>query len=312
MDDWAALELWQDDAYLLNRMGGSDITVNYTPSGEGDCVTRMQGTAEEVFVFPHEERVPFEQFWEDLQGTPGATYFSPNQGSGETRGVPYASIQNDSFRMEFQALAQDVPSSSSSSPSSPSVFSFFEECFGGSAEAINLWLGDGRSTSACHQDFFENVYCVVRGEKHFTLCPPTDIAFLYEQEYPKARFVPKEEQFDPDTGRVTQRILTIQRHDEGEGEGGEEGEEGGGNDTKVRWVPVDPLYPNLQRFPAAARLSPVEVSVCAGEVLYLPATWFHRVAQHGVVVAAVNAWFDMAHGPAFVCSTLARNIALNK
>lgn len=32
------------------------------------------------------------------------------------------------------------------------------------------------------------MYCVVRGEKLFTLLPPSDVLFLYEQEYPSGRY----------------------------------------------------------------------------------------------------------------------------
>lgn len=32
------------------------------------------------------------------------------------------------------------------------------------------------------------MYCVVRGEKHFTLLPPSDVLFLYEQEYAQGRY----------------------------------------------------------------------------------------------------------------------------
>lgn len=35
---------------------------------------------------------------------------------------------------------------------------------------------------------FQNMYCVVRGEKLFTLLPPSDVLFLYEQEYPSGRY----------------------------------------------------------------------------------------------------------------------------
>lgn len=37
------------------------------------------------------------------------------------------------------------------------------------------------------------MYCVVRGEKHFTLLPPSDVLFLYEQEYPQGRYRRKSE-----------------------------------------------------------------------------------------------------------------------
>ena len=58
-------------------------------------------------------------------------------------------------------------------------------------EAVNLWIGDGRSITSIHngkvdvfvfvfslliatQDPYENIYTVVRGMKHFFLLPPSD------------------------------------------------------------------------------------------------------------------------------------------
>jgi oxalate decarboxylase/phosphoglucose isomerase-like protein (cupin superfamily) len=49
-----------------------------------------------------------------------------------------------------------------------------------------------------------------------------------------------------------------------------------------------------------SRATVITVEVHAGDVLYLPATWFHHVAQvndaEGKVVA-VNYWYDMQFGP---------------
>lgn len=39
----------------------------------------------------------------------------------------------------------------------------------------------------------QNMFCVVRGEKHFTLLPPSDVLFLYEQEYPQGRYRRKQD-----------------------------------------------------------------------------------------------------------------------
>jgi jumonji domain-containing protein 7 len=309
----------------------------------------MPHTGEEVFVFPHEERVSFARFWEDLQGRAEDDYFSSfkkerDYCENNARGVPYCSFQNDSFRQEFAALHGDVPMDATDG-----LFAFFKEAFGNAPEAVNLWAGDGRSVSACHQDFFENIYCVVRGEKHFTLCPPTDVAFLAEQDYPTARFVPV-----PTTGTggtdssasacasasdtCGERSFAIRKdaggcgsganangdgngnsdnddngsdNDNGNGNGNGNGSgSGSGSGGTVPWISVDPLFPNLQRFPQAAHLSSVETCVQEGEVLYLPAMWYHRVGQSGPVVMAVNAWYDMAHGPAFVAAQLARSLAV--
>ena len=223
------------------------------------------------------------------------------------------------------------------------LFAFFKEAFGNAPEAVNLWAGDGRSVSACHQDFFENIYCVVRGEKHFVLCPPTDVAFLAEQEYPTARFVPVPVPVPSTDSSGTgtsasasdtngDRSFVIRKDGEADGSGANrngygnndehvnnnENDSGSGSGSgsggevpsAVPWISVDPLFPNLQRFPQAARLSTVETCVQEGEVLYLPAMWYHRVGQSGPVVMAVNAWHDMSHGPAFVAAHLARSLAV--
>lgn len=34
----------------------------------------------------------------------------------------------------------------------------------------------------------QNMYCVIRGEKHFTLLPPSDVLFLYEQDFARGKY----------------------------------------------------------------------------------------------------------------------------
>lgn len=43
-----------------------------------------------------------------------------------------------------------------------------------SSEAVNVWIGNGASVTSIHSDPYENIYTVIRGEKHFTLFPPTE------------------------------------------------------------------------------------------------------------------------------------------
>ena len=60
----------------------------------------------------------------------------------------------------------------------PNVQRWGEEAFGVAPDAVNLWMGDSRAVSSMHKDFYENLYCVIRGQKHFTLLPPTDMAYV--------------------------------------------------------------------------------------------------------------------------------------
>ena len=45
-------------------------------------------------------------------------------------------------------------------------------------DAVNFWMGDERAVTSMHKDHYENIYCVVRGEKTFTLIPPTDQCYI--------------------------------------------------------------------------------------------------------------------------------------
>jgi Cupin-like domain len=55
---------------------------------------------------------------------------------------------------------------------------------------------------------------------------------------------------------------------------------------------VDPDHPQPERFPRFERARPVELEVEAGEILYLPAYWWHQVYSEGLVNVSVNfVWF---------------------
>ncbi|CBN79281.1 conserved unknown protein [Ectocarpus siliculosus] len=241
--------------------------------GTGDAVNVGSAAAARttaVFVKPEERRMKFEAFVSTLL-TEAAARASDESSStrgctsgGAGKGVPYLSHQNDSLRQEFPGLMEDVEP----------FLALAREAFGNEPDAVNLWIGDDRSLSAVHKDHYENMYCVVRGEKHFTLLPPSDVLFLYEQEYPQGRY---RQRRSVDGG-------------EGEGRGGEfevEMEEG-----KVPWIPVDPACPDLEKYPLFRFASPVHCRVGPGDILYLPSLWYHRVSQRGITVA-VNYWHDM-------------------
>eukprot|EP00954_Amorphochlora_amoebiformis_P008897 691023-Amorphochlora_amoeboformis.AAC.4 len=57
---------------------------------------------------------------------------------------------------------------------------FAEEAFSAPPDAVNIWVGDQRSVSSLHRDPYENIYCVIRGSKTFTLLPPSDAPYLAE------------------------------------------------------------------------------------------------------------------------------------
>jgi jumonji domain-containing protein 7 len=131
------------------------------------------------------------------------------------------------------------------------------------------------------------MYAVIRGEKIFELFPPTDAFFLPRRTYPKAQWV--RDSSSPSGFKL------IDHPDE----------------TPVPWINYHPpetreeiLNMHLDDLKRLGYCKPLIVSVRAGEVLYLPSLWYHRVSQVGDpydhACIAVNYWYDMKFDMKFV------------
>uniref|UniRef100_A0A6B2LBV2 JmjC domain-containing protein n=1 Tax=Arcella intermedia TaxID=1963864 RepID=A0A6B2LBV2_9EUKA len=240
MESWPAMKLWDLD-YLKDTFGESPISVDITPTGHGDCV--VDGT---YFVQPMQKKMKLGDVVDIfLKKSPAL-------------GVYYIQKQNDNFRTEFEGpLWKDVINN---------VELFGSRVFDSSPDAVNFWMGDDKAVSSMHKDPYENLYCVVKGQKNFTLLPPTDYPYLYETDFRNAHYERNDE------GEDWSIVL-----DQG----------------TVPWIPVDPdNAAHYQKFPNFNNISPLRVSVQPGEILYLPSMVYHKVAQTGCTIA-VNYWFDM-------------------
>lgn len=83
-----------------------------------------------------------------------------------------------------------------------------------------------------HKDPYENIYCVVSGEKNFTLHPPTDLPWIPYQNYPSAVYKSHAKNkwtVEPinDTIHESERIV---------------------NSTLTPWICIDPLKPDYEKF----------------------------------------------------------------
>jgi jumonji domain-containing protein 7 len=161
---------------------------------------------------------------------------------------------------------------------------FAAETFERKPDAINLWIGDERSTTSYHSDYYENLYTVITGVKIFNLRPPCDAGEMRVIECAPGVF-----ERDVDTLRWRVKLKM--------------------DASRVAWsaVDIDPITHNpifgvhdahLRYLSGANRPPSIDVEVRAGETLYLPAMWYHRVSQRGLTVA-VNAWYDMDFGDRF-------------
>ncbi|TFJ81480.1 hypothetical protein NSK_007202 [Nannochloropsis salina CCMP1776] len=332
-EDWG-LETWKDWKEIVEKIGGERlVSVNVTPDGRGDAILGLRewqsergsgrgevddqdgsrnasGDAQEnsdkpnslssprphptsrpqrVFVKPEERRMTFASFVKTLLQASG--------GEEQEKEVMYLSQQDDNLRREFPELLgkEQLPDKRGGGQVPANGFPLAQQAFGSPPDAINLWIGDARSISSLHKDPYENMYAVLKGEKHFTLFPPSDVSsFLFARGLPQASYA-----FD--SIRACFQVNLDGR------------EKGSTNNGRVDWVDLE-----ASKAAAARRgereggreegreerrervLHPLEVRVKEGEVLYLPALWYHEVTQTCPTVA-VNFWHDMCFfGPKYV------------
>eukprot|EP00965_Chrysotila_dentata_P193875 6176016-Pleurochrysis_carterae.AAC.2 len=235
-------------------------------------------------------------------------------------------------------------------------------------------MGEDAAVTTTHADLFDNLYVVIRGEKHFLLFPPQDAHALGYLPFPSATYhrtadglgIPGIQGLQEVRGaHEVQGTWGIQGAQEAKGvEGGrgttglqgiggvqearygsecagavqpdehaialrhaETGQSEGADDSCGLELRMDEPAENVEwcsedvssaAFGEHTRLTPLKVVVRAGEVLYIPAHWFHHVSQRGDAAGttiAVNFWYDSGLGPLFAqkefleaLHTLARDV----
>ncbi|KAK4056539.1 hypothetical protein OIO90_002386 [Microbotryomycetes sp. JL221] len=184
----------------------------------------------------------------------------------------YLQSQNDNLGEEYEALREDVGTQGPA---------FARQIFGAEPDVSNIWIGDNRSVTSLHKDPYENIYFVVRGSKHFKLLSPTASAVLDEQQYPHATwsFSSSDQNFKLE--KTEPEIL-------------------------VPWINIDFDQSAQEQIVNVAHVLTVDVE--AGDMLYLPALWYHQVSQsvgpsppsaeddsqmETKATIAINWWYDM-------------------
>ena len=146
--------------------------------------------------------------------------------------------------------------------------SWAQEAFGRRPDATNMWIGSDNATTSCHRDPYENIYSVVTGKKIFTLLPPIATPLLKKETFDAYRY-------DSEMNKISEGY-------------------------SVPWVTVDPDKMDQN---SLEKIRPLTVRVDAGDVLYLPSMWYHKVKQEGECIA-VNHWYDMEYDSRYFLSLL--------
>lgn len=187
---------------------------------------------------------------EQTESFAGAFRYITARGRGEIDGpVKYCQTQNDNLRGEYQALMADVPAS----------IAFAHVALDRKPDAVNFWLGEGASITALHRDNYENVYAQIRGKKQFLLMAPVIAPCVEERSLPLARY----EQSDGDEAAYGLKAVVQQ---------------------PLQHVPVptwDPLKHVQPPNALGEHVVVYKVDLEEGDMMYLPAMWYHHVRQSG-------------------------------
>jgi peptidyl-lysine (3S)-dioxygenase / protease len=149
----------------------------------------------------------------------------------------YQHLENDNLRGEYLSLFEDVQKE----------IAWARIALNKEPEAINLWIGNSRSVTALHKDNYENIYCQILGNKHFTLLPPVEVGCVAEKDLRSATYV-----WDADGALAVKE------------------------DEPAQTLPFptwDPDIPHLRPTQFSHLSKPLRVTLQAGDMLYLPALW---------------------------------------
>ncbi|EFN66193.1 JmjC domain-containing protein 7 [Camponotus floridanus] len=249
---WPAISKWSIP-YLHKVFGDENVSVAVTPNGYADAIARKDDTKEEFFVMPEERLLTMSEFLNTLENAKKDSVF-------------YIQKQNSNFINSFHKLWSDAEIE----------ISWATQAFGKQPDAVNFWMGDERAVTSMHKDPYENIYCVVSGEKNFILHPPTDLPWIPYRDYPSAVYKEYER------GRWIIEPIANEMSNLGQT----------ANSTSIPWICIDPLNPDYKKYPEYHNTHTLKVTLKAGDVLYLPSLWFHHVRQSHACIS-INYWYDM-------------------
>ncbi|KAG7127552.1 JmjC domain-containing protein E like [Verticillium longisporum] len=287
---WEAYKRWDKD-FLLKTLEDQSVNVAVTPHGNADAPTPLPNGILSLSK-PHEEPQRFDTFLNTIIAQT-AEDLSSSRPTAVSPEVLYAQTQNSNLHTEYAPLfhLDHLPRSL------PFARIALDQP---QPDALNLWIGNARATTALHKDNYENLYVQLRGRKRFALLPPHCHPCVNERPLRSATYRRRGAGAEADNNN--DGILVL----EPDGDGTED----------VPFATWDPDRPDANATPYSHLARPMIVVLEPGDMLYLPAMWYHKVSQFCTpedegFVLAVNYWYDMDFsGPLYPLSSFVRNSAL--
>ncbi|XP_066275807.1 uncharacterized protein [Branchiostoma lanceolatum] len=280
MDQWNVLKKWSNE-FLRERLGKKEVHIKLTSGGEYEGVEEASlwedfGT----FQIPLQlrDQLPFPDLVVVRPATMNLKFGKFLDMIEETARLE---VKNMSAYLEYSSIPQYMPTLQADIPGFPFVNDLL------SRRHLNMWLSDGNTLGKLHFDPFDNLLCQISGKKEVILFEPHDNTRLYEAHIPDGIL-----EFNNRTGKFRRKTLL-------------------GRICAVM-SPVDILKPNFKRFPKFAEAVPVNCTIEEGEVLYMPAHWWHEVqsypssTQHRNL--AINFWYEPFLTKEFPCQTCSLDV----
>lgn len=131
---WPALQRWNLD-YFADVLGDARVTATFTPDGRADAVKPIASArGQPGFVLPHTQDMTMRDFV--------TTYRQSRDGSAAAGYVPSVQFQNNNLVEQFRDLFGDMEM----------VLPWASQAFRKTVpEAVNLWIGDSRSSTTYHK-----------------------------------------------------------------------------------------------------------------------------------------------------------------
>ncbi|CAH7667719.1 cupin-like domain-domain-containing protein [Phakopsora pachyrhizi] len=273
-----SIDSW-NQSFILSNLGPDRlVTVARTPDGNADSIVD-----DKYFVEPQYERMRVDEFFKKLKSASLRSKASKTKRGDERHlkikdhqrstivpddnrdddgdDVLYLQSQNGNLSDELSPLIKHL---GSHLPLASKALADDRP------DAVNLWIGDERSSTSLHKDPYENFYLVLKGSKSFTIFPPIEYYCMHEGLYIKSSYRQDQQH---------QHHLP------------------NSSDHEIR--------SKYQRFKYSR---PMRIKLYPGDLLYLPSNWFHQVDQsplpihknrgsnddddHHLIIAC-NWWYDM-------------------
>ncbi|XP_074660772.1 jmjC domain-containing protein E-like [Tubulanus polymorphus] len=261
---WPAHEKWTTD-FFLRRYGAKNIHVKMAPLGEFEGVENATVWDDfETFEVPSVVRSKLKY--------PDTVVVRP--ASVDMNVSEFLTIISDSSRLnvnvsaylEYTSLADYFSELRDDISEMP-----FVEGVGMKLKHTNIWLSNGKTLGKLHFDPFDNFLCQISGRKESILFEPHENRELYEAHIQEAML-----KYNATSQTFIRRGLS--------------------DSTSLVMSPVDINKPDFKKFPLFMNAVPLNCTIDEGDVLFMPAFWWHEVQSYPAKTEprnlAVNFWYE--------------------